>query len=54
MSLLAINYIGMGLGLLLWGSTNMLLGWASGTFGFFGIEKVRCCVAHGPVICAVL
>uniref|UniRef100_A0A7S2CIC8 Transmembrane protein 144 n=1 Tax=Florenciella parvula TaxID=236787 RepID=A0A7S2CIC8_9STRA len=39
MSLLAINYIGMGLGLLLWGSTNMLLGWASGTFGFFGIEK---------------
>lgn len=29
----------MGLGLLIWGATNMLCGWASGTFGWFGIEK---------------
>lgn len=30
-----INYIGMGMGILVWGSTNMLMGWASGTFGIY-------------------
>ena len=28
-----IQLIGMGLGLLIWGSVNMLMGWATGTFG---------------------
>lgn len=34
-----INLIGMGMGLLIWGSTNMLMGWATGTFGLFGLDK---------------
>eukprot|EP01038_Epipyxis_sp_PR26KG_P005955 gene5955-8208_t len=34
---LAIRYIGLGMGLLVWGSINMLLGWASGRFGLFGL-----------------
>jgi hypothetical protein len=34
----AIQLIGLGLGLLIWGSTNMLMGWASGTFGLFGLK----------------
>jgi hypothetical protein len=32
-----IRLIGLGMGLLIWGSTNMLTGWASGTFGLFGL-----------------
>ena len=36
---LAIKFIGMGLGLILWGCTSMLFGWASGTFGLFGLSK---------------
>lgn len=35
----AINLIGMGMGLLIWGSTNMLMGWATGTFGLFDLDK---------------
>ncbi|PIK52475.1 putative transmembrane protein [Apostichopus japonicus] len=31
--------IGMGLGILLWGSTNLLTGWACGHFGLFGLAK---------------
>lgn len=34
-----INYIGLSLGLLLWGSLNMLFGWASGAFGLFGLKQ---------------
>lgn len=34
-----INLIGMGMGLLIWGSTNMLIGWATGTFGLFDLDK---------------
>eukprot|EP00602_Paraphysomonas_sp_CaronLab_P002181 CAMPEP_0185030844 /NCGR_PEP_ID=MMETSP1103-20130426/17936_1 /TAXON_ID=36769 /ORGANISM="Paraphysomonas bandaiensis, Strain Caron Lab Isolate" /LENGTH=316 /DNA_ID=CAMNT_0027566123 /DNA_START=92 /DNA_END=1042 /DNA_ORIENTATION=+ len=34
-----IQLIGMGMGLLIWGSFNMLMGWASGTFGLFGLDK---------------
>lgn len=33
-----INRIGMGLGLLVWGSASLLTGWLSGTFGFFGMR----------------
>jgi glucose uptake protein GlcU len=32
-----VQLVGLTLGLLLWGSTNMLMGWASGTFGLFGL-----------------
>lgn len=34
-----INFIGLGLGLLIWGCTSMILGWATGAFGFFGLTK---------------
>jgi len=33
-----IQLIGLGMGILIWGSTNMLIGWASGTFGLFGLR----------------
>jgi hypothetical protein len=33
-----VQLIGLGLGLLVWGSTNMIMGWASGTFGLFGLK----------------
>lgn len=36
---IAIKYIGMGLGLLLWGGSSMVIGWASGSYGLFGIKK---------------
>lgn len=29
----------MGLGLILWGSSSLLCGWASGTFGLFGLKR---------------
>ncbi|XP_033743265.1 transmembrane protein 144-like [Pecten maximus] len=32
-----IKTIGMGLGLCIWGMSNLLSGWATGRFGFFGI-----------------
>jgi glucose uptake protein GlcU len=34
-----INLIGLSMGLLIWGSFNMICGWASGTFGLFGLQK---------------
>ena len=33
-----INLIGLSLGLLIWGSANMLTGWATGKFGLFGTK----------------
>ena len=33
-----IQCIGIGLGVSIWGSTNMLLGWASGHFGWWGVK----------------
>ncbi|XP_073500891.1 transmembrane protein 144 isoform X2 [Phyllobates terribilis] len=33
-----VKTIGLGLGLLLWASTNLLTGWASSRFGLFGIN----------------
>jgi glucose uptake protein GlcU len=32
-----VKMIGLGLGLLLWGSSNLIMGWCSGTFGLFGL-----------------
>ncbi|GAB5361143.1 hypothetical protein AAMO2058_000688900 [Amorphochlora amoebiformis] len=34
-----IKNIGMALGLVIWGSTAMLVGWCTGFFGLFGLEK---------------
>lgn len=34
-----IQLLGLGMGLLIWGSANMLMGWASGTFGLFGLHR---------------
>jgi len=34
-----IQCIGIGLGLLIWGASSLALGWASGNFGLFGIDK---------------
>lgn len=33
-----ISTIGLGLGILIWGTTNCLVGWACGRFGLFGIN----------------
>lgn len=33
-----INFIGLGMGLMIWGCTSMILGWATGTFGLFGLN----------------
>lgn len=34
-----VKAIGLALGLLVWGLTNMVAGWASGRFGILGVEK---------------
>eukprot|EP01116_Phalansterium_solitarium_P005375 TRINITY_DN1694_c0_g1_i4.p2 TRINITY_DN1694_c0_g1~~TRINITY_DN1694_c0_g1_i4.p2 ORF type:complete len:369 (-),score=149.97 TRINITY_DN1694_c0_g1_i4:632-1738(-) len=39
-----VKMIGLSLGLLIWGTVNLLAGWASGTFGLFGMNKET--VAH--------
>ncbi|XP_014346971.1 transmembrane protein 144 [Latimeria chalumnae] len=33
-----LKTIGLGLGILIWGSFNLLMGWASSRFGWFGLE----------------
>ena len=38
LSVPCIKLIGLSLGILLWGISNMLIGWASGTFGLFGLD----------------
>lgn len=35
-----INLIGLSMGLLIWGSCNMVCGWASGTFGNFYSQEL--------------
>lgn len=39
MSVPVINSIGLSMGLLIWGAANMLMGWATGAFGLFDLEK---------------
>merc|ERR1712196_767933 len=34
-----IKLIGMSMGLMIWGVTNSIVGWACGKFGLFGIDK---------------
>lgn len=33
-----VKTIGLSLGLVIWGSANLIMGWASGKFGFFGLK----------------
>eukprot|EP01013_Petalomonas_cantuscygni_P025302 TRINITY_DN47210_c0_g1_i1.p1 TRINITY_DN47210_c0_g1~~TRINITY_DN47210_c0_g1_i1.p1 ORF type:complete len:529 (+),score=93.48 TRINITY_DN47210_c0_g1_i1:86-1672(+) len=44
----AIQCIGLGLGMCIWGTTNMLVGWASGRFGFFGLINEQ--QVHNPTL----
>jgi len=39
MSVPIIKTLGLSLGLLIWGQTNMLVGWATGYFGLFGVKS---------------
>ncbi|XP_041075647.1 transmembrane protein 144-like isoform X2 [Polyodon spathula] len=39
-----LKTVGLGLGVLIWGSFNLLMGWASSRFGWFGIDPEE--VAH--------
>jgi hypothetical protein len=34
-----IRCIGLGLGVLVWGAANLIVGWATGNFGLFGLAK---------------
>jgi hypothetical protein len=34
-----VSRIGLSLGLLIWGGSAMIMGWASGVFGLMGINK---------------
>jgi len=34
-----VKMIGLSLGILVWGTVNLIAGWASGTFGLFGLHK---------------
>ena len=43
MSVPTIKLIGLSLGMLLWGTTNMLVGWATGRFGLFGVNPQLAC-----------
>ena len=36
-----IKCIGISLGLLIWGATNMMIGWGTGTFGWFDLEDAE-------------
>jgi glucose uptake protein GlcU len=42
-----VQRLGLGVGQLVWGATNMLTGWATGMFGLFGIDKAP--VEHRPL-----
>merc|ERR1719181_2549050 len=33
-----IKLVGLSLGLLIWGATNCVTGWLTGTFGLFGVK----------------
>jgi len=51
-----VKMIGLGLGLLLWGSTSLVMGFMVGKFGWFGVDKQE--VAHsgmnwGGIVCVI-
>jgi glucose uptake protein GlcU len=39
MTVPTVKLIGLGLGILIWGLSNLAMGWFTGTFGLFGTEK---------------
>jgi len=39
MCLQVMKLIGMSMGLMIWGITNSVMGWATGKFGLFGLDK---------------
>jgi len=44
MAVTIIKCIGLGLGMAIWGCTNLLMGWACGKYGFLGIQSEN--IAH--------
>ena len=42
-----INMIGLGMGILVWGTVNCVVGWACGRFGLFGTKAT---IPSSPVI----
>lgn len=48
-----VKTIGLGLGLLVWGLVNLLIGWASGHFGILGVAKEPPVAAPGLNYCGV-
>ena len=46
MSVPIIKMLGLSLGLLIWGQANMLIGWATGYFGLFGVKSQKDQVAN--------
>jgi len=36
-----VKMIGLSLGLLIWGTSNLIMGWSSGTFGLFGLTQEK-------------
>jgi len=51
-----VKFIGLGLGLLIWGSSSLIVGFFSGKFGLWGLDKQG--VSHdgmnwGGIICIV-
>ena len=41
-----IKLIGMSMALLIWGSSNMLMGWLTGQFGILGVQSQARAVCH--------
>eukprot|EP01125_Pyxidicula_operculata_P010316 TRINITY_DN3400_c0_g1_i2.p1 TRINITY_DN3400_c0_g1~~TRINITY_DN3400_c0_g1_i2.p1 ORF type:complete len:193 (-),score=30.65 TRINITY_DN3400_c0_g1_i2:636-1214(-) len=54
MSVTIIKLIGLSLGMLLWGLSNLLMGWFSGTFGLFGLKPETVNVPGYNIAAAVL
>jgi hypothetical protein len=55
-----IKTCGLAVGLLIWGTTSLLMGWASGRFGFFGIKpqvprtRIKLGLNYASVILAIV
>jgi len=45
MSVPVINMIGLSLGMLIWGTTSLVVGWGTGTFGLFWLKRN---IVHTP------
>jgi len=49
LTVLIIQTIGLSQGLLIWGMFNCLMGWASGTFGWFGLQPGNDKISNKPM-----